>query len=127
MDVELAALLLTNIAKSGGFMRVRELVSEQTGLDGWNSRAIAEVKTNVSRKLLEVVGVAFADFEPDSKGKAGPRKAARTARAATNHWKVFLESRRGTLDRIEALAARTKAEEPDVVKKEEKWEETTEV
>ena len=106
MDVELGALLLTTIAESGGFMRVRELVAAQAGVDGWTSRAIAEVRTNVSRKLLEVVGVAFADFEPDVKGKDGPRKAARTARAAINQWNSFLESRASTLSRIGALSTR---------------------
>jgi len=106
MDVELGALLLTTVSETGGFMRVGELVGDVSGHDGWTSRAIAEVRTNVSRKLLEVVDVAFGDFEPDSKGKDGPRKAARTARSAIKHWRAFLDSRAATLGRIDALAIR---------------------
>ncbi len=106
MDVELGALLLTTIAETGGFMRVRQLVADPGALDGWTSRAIAEVRTNVSRKLLEVVRVAFADFEPDGKGKDGPRKAARIARSAVKHWRGFLASQAATVARAEALAAR---------------------
>ena len=106
MDVELGAMLLTTIAETGGFMRIRELVDAASQADGWTSRAIAEVRTNVQRKLLEVVDVAFRDFQPDPKGKDGPRKVARIARAAEKHWKSFLESRSAALDRIDALSLR---------------------
>ena len=44
---------------------IEELVAAESSLDGWTSRAIAEIRTNVSRKLLEVVQVAFNDFVPD--------------------------------------------------------------
>jgi glutamate dehydrogenase len=106
MDVELGALLLTTVAETGGFMRIREMVAAESSLDGWTSRAIAEIRTNVSRKLLEVVQVAFNDFVPDVRGREGPRKTARLARSSIKHWRTFLQSQASIVDRLAALSSR---------------------
>ncbi|HCP44975.1 MAG TPA: hypothetical protein DIU15_02985, partial [Deltaproteobacteria bacterium] len=119
LDVVSAGMLLKQVARDTRLLRARQLATPSDARDGWESRAIADLRSSISLLVMTIASRALAGMKPPKKTarkKGAGRKASTPRRlpaALAEQWKAFAEQRRDVLGgsthllkRIEASRAR---------------------
>ena len=115
LDVVSAGMLLKQVARDTRLLRARQLASPSDARDGWESRAIADLRSSISLLVVTIATRALEGMKPPApsgRKKGAGRKGTNTRRLPTaiaEQWKSFAEERRAVLNRAAQLQKRIEA------------------
>ena len=101
LDVVQAGILLKRIAADSQLLFARQLAQPADARDGWEVRAMADLRANISELVGDLARRALEGVEPNGGGK-GRGLSAPVERA----WKAWREHRKEVFDRSAHLARR---------------------
>jgi hypothetical protein len=98
-----AGALLGQVAADTHLFTVARLATQQDAKDGWESRAIARLRSEGSDLVLRLAARALEAGEWDDDGR---RRRKLTERAVMGRWTLWTEGMAEPLGRVDAMAKR---------------------
>jgi len=109
MDVVTAGRLLKTVAADLHLLTVSELATPEDARDGWESRAIARLRSDNVELVQRIAHLALSSGEPlvaDKPSGKGAKTTRGLERLVRRRWHDWLAAREPARDRIEKLARR---------------------
>jgi hypothetical protein len=103
LSVVQSGMLLKKIAVESQLLRAAQLATPEDARDGWESRAIADIRAHISQLTLVIAKQALIDLGPLQSKKVGSRDIHPQVVAA---WQAYRDANESVFEQADHLATR---------------------